>query len=79
MLWTIFMLITLGGTLGWLDSTIIKKRGTKILPSIAIGAAAALGGGFVAYSYDLAGYGYYAALVAIGVLYLLDIFIIRKK
>ncbi len=78
MFFVIFSLLVLGATIGWLSNLALRKRGVRLLNSIAIGAISSLLGGIIAFKFGLAGYGYYGAVSSLSVLFTIDLFINRK-
>lgn len=73
----IFGFLTLGTILGWISYKLFGDRGIKMVPSIIIGAIAAIIGGMVVISFELVGSGYYAGISSIGTLFTINAF--RKK
>lgn len=72
-----FGFLTLGTIIGWLSHTFSGTHGIKLLPSILIGAIAALIGGLIVMFFELRGSGFYAAIASVGVLFTINAF--RKK
>ena len=73
----IFGFLTLGTITGWLSYSVLGTRGMKMMPSIIIGAVAAIIGGLVVMYFGLVGSGYYAAIASLGTLFTINAF--RKK
>ncbi len=73
----IFGFLTLGSLIGWLSHTFSGEHGIKLIPSIIIGALAALIGGSVVNIFDLWGSGFFACITSTGILFTINTF--RKK